>query len=154
MFSNHKKVFLSKLDKSSKGSVDEGIKQLVNEINADERYYTTSSCSGRVVLRRGDKKSGSWLAVSHDLIDREFFLVDYPCWLRVEPLIIHVCCRDLESASALLDRFKLKKSSILSLRRKIVVEIKGSEGMVIPLRDVPSDWLIGEVNRVMREIME
>lgn len=37
-------------DKSPKGSVDEGIRELINEINAHEGFVTTSSCAGRISM--------------------------------------------------------------------------------------------------------
>lgn len=64
-------------DLSPKGSVDEPIRELINEINAYDDLVTTSSCSGRIsVFLEGsgsggkgsassDSKKGSWLFVSH-----------------------------------------------------------------------------------------
>jgi tRNA wybutosine-synthesizing protein 3 len=47
------------LDRSPKGSVDEGIRDLINEINAMEGLVTTSSCAGRInVFLEGDKGYG------------------------------------------------------------------------------------------------
>jgi tRNA wybutosine-synthesizing protein 3 len=44
-------------DLSPKGSVDEGIRDLINEINALEGCVTTSSCAGRIsVFLEGKKK--------------------------------------------------------------------------------------------------
>ena len=45
------------LDKSPKGSVDEGIRDLIDEINAHEGLVTTSSCAGRIsVFLEGEKE--------------------------------------------------------------------------------------------------
>ena len=44
-FDKEKKEFLSKKDKSRKGSIDNKIKKLVNKINSLPDFYTTSSCS-------------------------------------------------------------------------------------------------------------
>ncbi|MBW2966012.1 hypothetical protein KY342_02835, partial [Candidatus Woesearchaeota archaeon] len=49
-FENQKKTFLKKIDKSKKGGIDKEIIPLVNKINNSRNYYTTSSCSGRIVL--------------------------------------------------------------------------------------------------------
>ncbi|KAM0521729.1 hypothetical protein ACHAPE_002289 [Trichoderma viride] len=76
-------------DASPKGTVDEGIRYLIDEINTVEGYVTTSSCAGRAsvflegrksktgdgehgeseqVARVGGKGAGgTWLYVSHDL---------------------------------------------------------------------------------------
>ncbi|PNP46493.1 hypothetical protein THARTR1_10727 [Trichoderma harzianum] len=75
-------------DASPKGSVDEGIRYLIDEINTAEGFVTTSSCAGRAsvflegrktksgdgengegeqVARVGGKGAGgTWLYVSHD----------------------------------------------------------------------------------------
>ena len=50
VFEQQKKTVLSKLDKSKKGSIDKGILKLVNTINKNSNYYTTSTCSGRIIL--------------------------------------------------------------------------------------------------------
>lgn len=49
-FHQWKKLCLNKLDLSKKGSVDEDIEQVVSLINSREEFFTTSSCSGRVIL--------------------------------------------------------------------------------------------------------
>jgi tRNA wybutosine-synthesizing protein 3 len=56
-------------DLSPKGSVDEGIRELISGINSQPGYVTTSSCAGRVaVYLEGAKgaKGGGWLFTSHD----------------------------------------------------------------------------------------
>lgn len=50
-FANEKRQALeAKFDRSKKGDLDEAIRPLVEMINADDRYYTTSCCSGRVIV--------------------------------------------------------------------------------------------------------
>src|SRR6059058_3565697 len=45
-------------DLSPKGSIDEGIRNLVDEINGVEGWVTTSSCAGRVsVFVEGEKRA-------------------------------------------------------------------------------------------------
>lgn len=75
-------------DLSPKGSVDEGVRELVDEINKQDGFVTTSSCAGRVAvylegiskrvrqddtredepsgIASGGKGGGQWLYVSHD----------------------------------------------------------------------------------------
>ena len=55
-------------------------------------------------------------------------------WLRVEPLIMHIACKDIDSANNLLQKAQsvCKKSSILTISNKIIVEIKGSEYLEMP----------------------
>lgn len=45
-----KRVLNEKLDISRKGSIDEPIVDLIEYINCESNYYTTSSCSGRIVI--------------------------------------------------------------------------------------------------------
>ena len=44
------RVLQGKDDLSRKGSVDQPIIGLVDHINALDQYYTTSSCSGRIIV--------------------------------------------------------------------------------------------------------
>ena len=63
-------------DKSPKGSVDERIRELINEINAYDGFVTTSSCAGRIAVFQeghvgssgvpGGKGGGKFLFVSHE----------------------------------------------------------------------------------------
>ncbi len=142
-FPNNKKTFLTKLDKSKKGDIDQRALPLLNAINQLPNYYTTSSCSGRVYLWTGSGKKNEtqWLKVSHDLIDDSFFTLSQPTpnlvWLRFEPFILHICCKDLKSANYLLNEAHLlyKKSSLLSISKKIILEIRSSELIEMPLYD-------------------
>ena len=139
-FPNEKKMYLAKRDKSKKGGIDQKVIPLLEAINAQDNYYTTSSCSGRVYLwiGTGKKNETEWIKVSHDLITEDFFEIKPPkglVWLRVEPFILHVACKDLEAANELLEKAKqiYKKSCILSASNKISVEIRGSELVEMPL---------------------
>ena len=70
IFKQRKKDVLFKDDKSFKKSWDEKIVKLCEKINSLENYYTTSSCSGRIVLMvNQDKKDRDlFVKVYHDLI--------------------------------------------------------------------------------------
>ena len=50
-------------------------------------------------------------------------------------MILHIACKDLEAAHALLEKARkfYKKSCILSASSKIIVEIRGSELIEMPL---------------------
>ena len=139
-FTNQKKTYLAKLDKSKKGGIDEKVISLLETINALPDYYTTSSCSGRVYLWKGTGKKSEtqWLKVSHDLIEEDFFeLIDDKglVWLRLEAVILHIACKDLKAAHTLLEKARkfYKKSCILSASSKIIVEVRGSEFIEMPL---------------------
>ncbi|GBM88636.1 tRNA wybutosine-synthesizing protein 3 [Araneus ventricosus] len=70
-FINKKEIVLKKDDLSKKGSVDDKIIELVDFINAQEFYVTTSSCSGRTsvfVHSELRKKGCDWLFISHGIV--------------------------------------------------------------------------------------
>jgi len=137
-FENDKKVFLNKLDKSKKKSIDKKIGKLVNLINSSPNYYTTSSCSGRVVLleqKSYKKQETEWLFVSHNLVDFNQIkknlkkLPKEEVWFKQEPLIIHVCCKKIEDAKIFLGivRQLFKRTGIISIGKKITIEVIGNE---------------------------
>lgn len=139
-FPNEKKIFLLKQDKSKKGTIDPKIIAILNTINSHPYYYTTSSCSGRVCLwcGGGKKNESEQLKVSHEAIEGDFLSIPPQkgvVWLRVEPLIVHLACKDLKSAVQILKKVRpiYKKSCFLSLSNKIIIEIRGSEFLEMPL---------------------
>lgn len=146
-FEKEKKEYLLKLykkDQSKKGEVDKEIIALVDKINSLKDYYTTSSCAGRIMLimipNKKRKDSSKWLFVSHQKIKLESFsLRNLPkdiVWFRQEPMILHVACKTLESAQALVDKAKFcgfKRTGIMSTKKRIMVEIAGTEKIDAPI---------------------
>jgi len=140
VFLEQKRIALSKIDKSKKGEIDADIKLLIGLINSKQHYYTTSSCSGRIVLlKRGSEKRQDceWLLVKHEEVRFEEVkkALEKPpeedVWLRMEPMILHVCCRTLDDAASFLDLCKkcFKRTGIISMKKKILIEIIGTEFM-------------------------
>src|SRR3989339_536779 len=104
-FLQRKKDILSKEDKSSKGDWDKRIIELCDKINSSEKYYTTSSCSGRVIvmLDQEEKGPGLFEFISHDLIDlktlqENLSLIKSEDLIKFkqEQCILHVACQRLE----------------------------------------------------------
>lgn len=167
-FPNEKKMYLAKQDKSKKGDIDEKVIPLLKIINSKEDYYTTSSCSGRVYLwiGSGKKNETQWIKVSHELIDETFFSilpVEGVVWLRAEPFILHIACKDLGAANQLLEKSRqiYKKSCLLSASNKILVEIRGSEMIDMPLYQDGKilysgelSWLVQLVNDKLRHMWD
>lgn len=146
-FQTWKKNFLSKKDKSNKGAIDRPILKLIETINKKENYFTTSSCSGRTTLwiepKTGRKKDVEFLYETHSktTIKRlEKHLKQRPkqlLWFRFEPMILHVSCRTIEDANSLLDAIRqhFKHSGIMAARKKIMLEIRGSEFIETPVAE-------------------
>jgi tRNA wybutosine-synthesizing protein 3 len=166
-FTKEKSDFLSKKDKSKKGSIDKGMIPLVSIINSKSDFYTTSSCAGRIVLlemRSKKKNECDWIFAKHGKVTfnevnsalNKFSMknndvkninetkihnsrttakkpnnaIKYEVWLKQQPLILHVACRNLDAAKRLLEtsRKLFKKAGIIGLtERKITVEVIGSE---------------------------
>ncbi len=138
MFESEKKQALGRKDRSKKGCIDARIRSLVWLLNAKPGYYTTSSCSGRVMLLVPGitKRDTDWLFVSHEPVSLRQLqralsgkLPKRDVWLRQEAMILHVCCKAIGDAKKLLQLSKdagFRRSGIISLGKRIVVEIVGS----------------------------
>jgi len=150
MFDKQKKSILSKLDKSKKGSVDKDIISLVKIINSNPNYYTTSSCSGRILLIEvpeiRKKQEIKWHYLTHNKtsfskVKQEINKIlkkdiKNTVWFREESLIIHICCRTIEDASKLIEIAKhigFKRSGINTLGKKIMLELVSTENMDAPV---------------------
>ncbi len=169
------------IDKSRKGSVDADILHVITFINSLDDYYTTSSCSGRIMLMdKSDKRKDltKWLLSSHDEITYadydNVFNPDYlssddfkksKIWFMQEPSIFHVCCRDLDSARNLLNIVRnlgFKRAGIISYARRIIIEIIDNEKLEsliavdgeLFVTEKYSRVLIDEVNYKLRRTKE
>jgi len=144
-FQQRKQDILDKQDKSSIGEWDEKIVKLCEKINKFENYYTTSSCSGRIVVLNDKevKQKGLFLGRDHDFIDLERFLKGIPKEVaqmtlkyKQEPPILHVHCKTLEDAQELLRKAQLagwKRSGIISSGERFILEMNGTEKLEFPL---------------------
>lgn len=146
-FLRRKKSILLKSDKSSIGKWDEKIVSLCNKINSSENYCTASSCSGRIVLMIAQEKKSHnlFLVISHSLISFNWLKnnlnkiinkMKKPVKLKCEPPILHVLCRNLESASLLLEKAKnsgMKHSGIHFLGKNPILEINGDDRLEFPI---------------------
>ncbi len=142
-FQQRKKDVLDKEDKSSAGGWDEHVKVLCDKINSLEKYYTTSSCSGRIMVMKDQDKKGPGLFefVSHDIVSFEDFKkklvwLKGNCKFKQEPPIVHIACESLEDAEKFLKLAQdsgWKRIGIISVGRNIVVEILSTEKLEFPL---------------------
>lgn len=138
-FDTFKLSVLSREDRSNKGSIDEDILLLIQQINKSRNYCTTSSCSGRILLlvepKSGIKKDVRFLYQTHDparfgIIKRSLNkLPDESVWFRFEPMILHVACRTINHAQALLTiaQHFFKHSGMIVLNKHPIIEIRGPE---------------------------
>ena len=164
-FSNEKVQALRKanlMDKSRKGDIDKEILGLVNLINSHPDYYTTSSCAGRIQLLlpsgTGKKYDTGWLFSSHSTVTAEEIekalagAGSDSVWFKIEAPILHICARDLECAYRLMKLANdsgLRRSSIISISRRIICELFFPEKIECPVSDVGRMLVDGNYIRVL-----
>lgn len=141
------------VDFSFKGSIDAPILELVHFLNSMKDYFTTSSCSGRVsVFRSGlSAKHIKWILVKHRQFTKKEVLgavasidghddsefADSLVTLKCEAFILHINCRDLESAKSLHNIATLcgfRESGIKLGNKKIILAVRTTaNGMELPI---------------------
>jgi len=176
-FQHRKQHVLQRMDKSSKGNIDSDIVGLCNKINAMDDYFTTSSCSGRILLLKASEKKepGLFLTVWHKNVDVASFKKSLAkilakekalVYFKLDPCILHVACKNLSKAVELLDKAKLagwKKSGIMANSDKgIMLELMSTEKLDLPIAkdgkllvsDAYLGLLLEEANNKLRKTKE
>jgi len=142
-FQKEKKEFLRKKDKSIKGKIDNKIKKLVDKINSLDNFFTTSSCSGRILLlmrhSSGRKDKSKWIFSTHNKtsfkeiknnIDR---FPKEDVWFKMEPTIMHVACKNIETAKNFLNLTRdtgFRRSGMISIgKNKVFLELISTENI-------------------------
>ena len=139
------------LARLQRSGADDDVAGILQQINARADYYTTSSCSGRIVLilvpEIGAKREARFIAKWHRAVEREEVLAaleeapfaDGELWLLAQSPIMHVACRTVEKAGVLLRLaldagFKYSgMKGIASDTGSVVVEMLSTERMDVPV---------------------
>jgi len=144
-FDQRKMEVLKKIDKSSKGDWDKPILKLCNKINKLENYYTTSSCSGRILLMIDQEKKAkglfNWVCHKNFTIKKlekeiEKITTNTPIKFKQDPCILHIACKTIEDAQIIYDKAKKigwKRSGLISFKKRIVLEINSTEKLEFPI---------------------
>lgn len=148
-FAARKKAFLDRLEKeASQGRVDGDIYQFLKRLNELPWLYTTSSCSGRILLAsvrtpsyskgKGFTPIAKWhRVVSTDEVRRAIEPHD-DVWMLVRGGILHISVSSAKRAYELISiahRTGHKHSGIIAINRAgIIVEILGEERLDMPLK--------------------
>ena len=140
MFKLAKKNCLERQDRSRKGSIDKPILSLIKKINSNENFFTTSSCSGRTIVinrcGKNEKLDSEWFYTCHEEPKLKDILASMEkkfkgeLWLKFEPFILHVQCKNIESAKLMLDTAResgLKNSGLIAVGKKFIVQIEGTD---------------------------
>ncbi|MFH1801647.1 MAG: tRNA wybutosine-synthesizing 3 family protein [archaeon] len=147
IFSKRKKDIMSKKDKSHAGSWDKRILKLCDKINENENYYTTSSCSGRIVLMISQNKKAPnlFLKIYHDKISFQQLKKDLIetsrkgkklIKLKMEVCALNVACRDLESVKKLFAVARSsgwKRAGIMISDKRIMLSLNSTEKLEFPV---------------------
>lgn len=131
---------------------DEEVKGILEKINRRDGFFTTSSCSGRIALiwlpEIGAKQEARFIGKWHRRVRKAEVLeamsdatphIKGEVWLIAQSPILHVACRSLEKATALLRiaiESGFKYSGIKAIAKddgKVMVELMSTERMDVPL---------------------
>ena len=141
----------------AENKVDRDIIPLLKKINSLPCYFTTSSCSGRISVMEmpyfGDKLNSVWLGKWHREVAPEEVVEAVrrhssgQLWFLVRSPILHVAARTMGDAVELLNLaigLGFKYSNIKSVsHRKLLVEIRSTERMDVPLGENGELWVDG-----------
>ncbi|HIQ03284.1 MAG TPA: hypothetical protein EYH40_02565 [Desulfurococcales archaeon] len=132
----------------SKGIVDYDIMDILMFINSLDNYYTTSSCSGRIIVIETPEPGDKVGAVIHGKWHRRVTVDEvvkalsksglFDVWLVSQGPIIHIVAKNLEAANTILQLAVMagfKHSGIISIKcDRVIVEVKGNERLDILLK--------------------
>jgi tRNA wybutosine-synthesizing protein 3 len=149
VFEARKKAFIERLEREAlQERVDGDILPLLRLLNTHLDIYTTSSCSGRIMVAeavrpsyskgRGFRPVAKWHhPVPAELVAETVAEVDN-AWLMVRGAILHLTAADAKTAYRLVEIGREtghKHSGIIAINQGgIFVEILGEERLDIPLK--------------------
>ncbi|RLF42292.1 MAG: hypothetical protein DRN12_00660 [Thermoplasmata archaeon] len=146
-FQSHKKIILKELrEEIDNGGVDTKVIPILEAINSIPRYYTTSSCAGRILLlelpKLGDKQNAVFLGRWHDKVSRNDILSAVSnashgsIWFLTQSPIFHIAAEDLDSSVKLLKigyAAGFKHSGLKNIENRIIVELLSTERIDVPI---------------------
>ncbi|KAJ5075041.1 tRNA wybutosine-synthesizing protein [Anaeramoeba ignava] len=147
LFKEYKLAAMERLQKAKEDKeVDEDAVPFLDIINSHPRYFTSSSCYGRInviYLPTKSKKDsdfvGKWhRKVSFEEVKKVIENSQPPLWFKMEPYIIHITCCSIDDAANLLElkqKLGQKRGGIFSLKNnRIQIELEGTNRMEVPVK--------------------
>lgn len=141
----HRKTFEEALQK---GKIDEPMEELCGFIAQTKNYFTSSHCSGRIMLLKAgfeeEKKEAVFYRKWHRKITAKELIeaiesCDESLWFKEEPFIIHIGCGTIENAQKLMklkDSSGIKRGGIIVLQEgKIMFELTGTGNISVPVME-------------------
>ncbi len=130
----------------SEDKVDRDILPILNLINKSDKYYTSSSCAGRIVLLEiptiGDKKNARFVGIWHRTIEPKELVTALKeaktglLWLLAQSPILHISAKTNCAADKLVkiaNASGFKNSALKSIGKNIVVEVCSTERLDSPI---------------------
>ena len=156
------------------GKADEKMKKLCRFINSTENFFTSSSCAGRIALLSvksiGEKQPNAFHRKWHRKVKMTELqeaiaekIKEKELWFKLDPLILHVGARDLESARKVLKCMReagLKRGGIiLAQPEKFLIELQGTHSMALPVKSDGKvlfekdylDFILKQANKKLEE---
>ena len=147
-FDEEKKNALGKLNTAlAAEKVDGGMLPLIEIINSKPNLFTSSSCYGRIVIFDSPNKSKedtAFVAKWHRQVgfDEVRKTLDSAAggdlWFRMEGFILHISCRDIETAGRVLElktKLGLKRGGIFHVSDdRVQIELVSTLKMDLPVK--------------------
>jgi len=151
--------------------VDQLVVSILNLINEQPQYVTTSSCAGRIIIMQlpkvGDKKQAIFHGKWHrevEFDDVEHALEKYTSdqlWFIAQAPIFHIASESIQDADTLLKigvSSGFKHSGFKTVKDRIIVELISTERMDVPIgkngKLVVSDSYIKELIEFGNDLMK
>ena len=129
------------------GKVDEQMQGLCKFVASTKRFYTSSCCSGRILLleKQGSRKIDTFFhrkwhreITFGELLEGFNEMTKGEVWLKVDPFILHIGAKTLEDANIVLAAMKkagVKRGGIIVAEpEKFLIEFQGTETMSAPVK--------------------
>lgn len=127
---------------------DELMIPLCRFVASTKRFFTSSSCAGRILLLElpegENKKDSRFHFKRHSTVTLEEIAESLhqpsrgELWLKADPFILHIGCANLEDAERVLALMKeagIKRGGIIVAQTgKFIVEFQGSQSLSAPVK--------------------
>lgn len=152
--------------------VDKQLISLLRFVSSTKNYFTSSGCSGRILLLKVSENEKKQEAAFHSRWHRAVSLEELwkalqrkskgELWLKQEPFILHVGCKGLEESRKLLNiaqKTGIKRTGIIVAKEgKFLVEFIGTQHMSLPVKKgdevlVEKDYLRYLLNRANKKLL-
>ncbi len=129
--------------------VDKELVDFLTKFNKKKDCFTTSSCAGRILLLKTakieKKQPKAFVFKSHEKVrfedvEKAFdsWRNDGILWLKLDSFILHICCRNMETAKMVLiakERAGVKRGGVFYFGNdRVMVELIGTQKMQVPVK--------------------